>query len=89
MKIQYLESTINPNCFFVAVDGVVVGNWISANIENRDTSRWIDLGIYRPVRSNYKIIKWNETPFDPSMIFNVHMFNYVKQYGREMPLEEV
>ncbi len=86
MNIQYLESTINPDCFFVAVDEVVVGRWISAKVENRDVSRWIDCGIYRPIRSHYKSKKWDKTPFDPALIFDIQMFNYVKQHKKEMPL---
>lgn len=75
MIVEYYESTINPNCFYVAVDNVMVAMWWSV--------RWVDHGVYRPVRSHYTKVEWLDKPYDLSLIFDLDQFEAVKRTGRE------
>lgn len=73
--IEYYESTINPGCYFVAINEVLVGMWIN--------NRWIDRGIYRPVRYFYKKIEWTGTAYDRSLL-SLDEFEIVKNTKREV-----
>lgn len=73
--IEYYTSELNPDCFWAAVDGVVVATWWN--------TRWVDVGTYRPVRRFKHKIEWNGKPYDPSFMFDKEQFQFVKLHGRE------
>lgn len=75
--VEYYESELNPGYYCVSVDGVMVAEW------NLFAKRWIDRGVYRPVRSHYKLIEWFGEPYDSSLMFDADQFNVVKILGRE------
>jgi hypothetical protein len=80
--IEYYESKVSPNYYVVSVDNVMVAFW--------HCSRWIDRGIYRPVRiQTYKKVEWNGPAFDTALISNPKEFKFVKRTGREMTSEEL
>jgi hypothetical protein len=74
MNIEYYTSILNPDCFFVAVENVLVAQWRN--------NCWILNGIYRPIRSHYEKVEWNKTPFDPQDI-NLKELQVVKIINRE------
>ena len=76
MEIQYYFSTLNPDCYFVALDRVIVAKFVQG--------RWIDKGVYRPVRSFYSKTEWTGVPYDPDLLVDIEEFKYVKQHGHEM-----
>jgi hypothetical protein len=78
--IKYYTSSLNIDCFFAAVDDVVVAMW--------HESFWRDRCIYRPLRDHYKLIEWTKKEFDPSTIADMEEFEYVRDNKTEMPREE-
>ena len=78
--IKYYTSSLNTDCFFAAVDDVIVAMW--------HESFWKDRCIYRPVRDHYKLTEWTKEEFDPSTIIDVEEFEYVKNNKTEMPIRE-
>lgn len=79
--IEYFTSTFNPDCFFAAIDNVVVAMWCD--------NHWVDRCIYRPVRSHYLKTEWTGLPYDPATLVNQEEFEAVKSTGIEVPLDDV
>lgn len=89
--IEYYSSTISPNYFFVAVDGVIVADFLdSRQIDDRWTKpRWIDKGIYRPVRGYCVKINWNKIPYNPKDMASPEEFEIVKSQKREATAQQI
>lgn len=74
--IEYYESKVSSGYYVAIVDNVIVAFWHG--------SRWIDRGVYRPVRTQtYKKIEWNGPAFKFSLISTPQQFKIVKTTGRE------
>ena len=73
--IEYYTSTLNPDCFWAAVDNVMVAIWWE--------TRWVDKGTYRPVRNHYQKVEWTKKPYDLKLIFDLPQFERVKTTGHE------
>lgn len=77
--IEYYSSTLNPDCYWVALDGVMVAQWMKPC----GGWRWVDHGIYRPVRKHYQKAVWSGPAYDPSTLFDKEQWQKVKQTGHE------
>lgn len=84
--IEYYTSTLNPDCFFVALDGVMVGQYCELA---GHPPFWMDRSIYRPVRSHYIKVDWHGVPYDPATLVEPEQWEIVKRTGREAPLDEI
>ena len=74
--VEYCDSLITKDYFCAMVDNVVVAFW--------SKSRWIEFGTYRPFRNHLaKKVKWANTPYDVSTLFDKRQFEIVKTTGRE------
>lgn len=78
MIVEYYTSTFNPECTWAVVDNVVVALWHDGNQQ-----RWIDRGVYRPLRSNYHRVDWKGKPYNAMVIVDADQFQAVKRLGRE------
>ena len=89
--IEYYFPKLNPNSYFAAVDGVIVAFFLEPRqIDNRWTEpRWIDKGIYRPVRENYVKINWNKIPYNPKDMASPEEFEIVKSQKREATAQQI
>jgi hypothetical protein len=73
--IEYYSSTLNPDCYFAALDNVIVAIWL-------DQWGWHDRCLYQPIRKHYQKAVWSGTPYDPKTLVNPKEWEYVKQNGR-------
>lgn len=79
--IEYYTSTLSPNCYFVALDNVIVAQFID--------NSWVDRSIYRPVRNHYIKAVWYGEPYNPETLVNPEEWDIVKQTGKEIPLDNI
>jgi len=76
MNIEYCESIACPGYFCALVNNVLVAFW--------STGRWIDRGVYRPMRTQiYRKTEWNGPPFDLSLLASKNQLDIVIKTGRE------
>lgn len=73
-KIEYYIS--DTNCHYASLDNVIVAMWAN--------NRWIDTGLYRPVRQIYKPHAWTGPHYNPSTtLLNQEEWQIVKATGIE------